>query len=84
MRTTVAVTAAISVLFVGVWAIGQQASTVQPKLNSSAANASYDAATGVFETVGGPGGSGIVWFGVGAIVIAAMGFLVVASRGGGR
>lgn len=86
MRVTVAAVTAITALFVGVTAISESAQQAQPTLssaNSSAANASYNLSVGVF-TGASQAGIGIVWFGVGAIVVVALGMLVMAGRSGGR
>jgi hypothetical protein len=80
---TVAVVAAISILFGGVIAISESAQQVQPTLNSTSANASYNMSVSVFTGVS-QAGTGVVWGGIAAIVLVALGILVVAGRSGGR
>lgn len=81
MRTTVAALLAISVLFVGVTAISEQAQQVEGTLNTTAANQSYNLSVGVFSGIG-QASIGIVWFGIAAIVLMSLGALVVAGGGG--
>lgn len=83
MRTIVAITATLSMIFVGLLAISEQAQEFSPDANTSdATNSTYDLSRDLFEGVFNVGGEGMVWFGVGAIVIVAMGLLVAAGSGG--
>lgn len=82
IRTVLASLTAISVLFVGVFAMSESAQQAEPTLNTTAANESYSVAEQVFTGMG-QAGTGIVWFGIAAIVVVALGFLVM-SAGGGR
>lgn len=84
LRVTVAVTLAITMLFVGLTAISESAQQAQPALDSTSANESYDLATGVFGGAMQGGAEAIVWFGIAAIVLVALGLLVSAGRSGGR
>lgn len=82
MRVTVAVLMAISVLFVGVFALSEGAQQTEPSLNSTAANDSYSLANEVYGGILGSAGPGIVWFGIAAIIVVALGYLVIAGRSG--
>lgn len=84
MRTVVAVVMLVSVLFVGVVAMSESAQQVEPEINTTAGNQSYDVAHEVFSGTVQSGGVGVVWFGIAAVVLVALGWLVGASRGGGR
>jgi hypothetical protein len=84
-RVSVAVLAAVTTLGIGFVAISQQAQLVEPETDTALGNSSYNITTGVLEGVSGATAQGAVWFGVGAIVLAAVGLLVVAANGvGGR
>lgn len=82
MRVSVAVMLAISMLFVGLTAISESAQQAKPALDSTSANESYDLATGVYGGAMQGGSEAIVWFGIAAIVLVALGLLVGASGGG--
>ena len=86
MRTSVAAVMSISVLFVGVFAISESAQqSKQTALGGSQASSNaYNTGVSVFDGVVQGGGTGIVWFGVAAVVIVALGALVFAGSGGGR
>lgn len=84
IRTSVAALMSITVLFVGAFAISESAQQTKPTLNSTSANQSYDLSVEVFGGVMQTGGQGIIWFGVAAIVLVAMGLLVMAGQSGGR
>jgi hypothetical protein len=87
MRATVAILTGISVLFVGVIAMNDAAeSAYEPAVingtNESAA--AYNVSQQTFNQLGVAGGDGIVWMGIAAIILLALGLLVVASNRGGR
>lgn len=84
MRTIVAVVMSTTFLFIGGYAISYQAQETQPTLNSTRANETFNVSLDVFEGVTSAGGMGIVWFGVAAVLLVALGFLVVAAQSGGR
>ena len=86
MRTTVAVLLAIPLLVVGVTAIGTQADQSESRaLNASDNGSAYNLSTelfGEFTTTAGPG---VVFMGIGAVILGALGVLVAAgASGGGR
>jgi len=81
MRTTVAVGMATTILVVGVYAISESAQQAQPALNTSSANQTYNLSVDVFTGISQAGIS-VVWGGVAAIVLVALGFLVFAGTGG--
>ncbi|MGK7294866.1 MAG: hypothetical protein ACNS61_03435 [Candidatus Wenzhouxiangella sp. M2_3B_020] len=84
MRASVAILGAITFLFVGLTAISQSAQEAKPGLNSTSANESYQLGVDVFTGVGQGGASALVYGGIGAIVLIALGLLVVVMQGGGR
>jgi len=71
-------------LFIGFFALSNAASEVETTaLNSSNASANaYNATTGIVDGLGQVAGPAIVWMGVAAVVLVALGFLVVASNSG--
>lgn len=81
IRTSVAGLMSITVLFVGLYAVSESAEQHQSGVNSSAAENASDMADGVFNGIF-QAGTGIVWFGVAAFVVVALGFLVYAGAGG--
>lgn len=83
IRTSVASVISVSVLFAGVYAISESAQQHESGINSSSAQNASDMAEGVFSGAS-QAGTGVVWFGVAAIVVVALGLLVVAGASGGR
>lgn len=84
MRTTVAALGAITILFVGLTGVSESAQQVKPTLNSTTANQTYNMSVGVFGGVSEGTATALPWFGVAAIVLVALGLLVVAGKSGGR
>jgi len=83
IRTSVASLLSITILFVGIFAVSESAQQHQSGVNSTAAENASSMADGVFNGVF-QAGQGIVWFGVAAVVVVALGFLVAAGASGGR
>lgn len=85
MRTILAVGASASMLVAGVVALSRAASQVEgTAMNDSTASAeAYNASSEVFGGLATAAGPGVVWMGVGAVVLVSLGILV-ASFGGGR
>lgn len=85
MRTTIAALGGITVFFIGFFAISESAQQSQDAaLNGSdAAGSAYNMSVEVFSGFG-HAGTGIVWFGVAAVVVVALALLVVAGRSGRR
>lgn len=83
LRVSLAALLAIPLLFIGVIAMSESAQQVEPTLNSTSANTSYSVAEQVFNGVS-TAGIGIVWFGIAAVVVVALGFVVFAGQSGGR
>jgi hypothetical protein len=85
MRASFGLLAAIVTLFIGVQALsiaGQNASpTVQNASNTT--QYTYNMSTGIFEAVGTAASPAIVWGGVAAFIVLALGLLYV-TVGGGR
>jgi len=85
MRTVLGVLGSITLLVVGVFALSEQAQQVQDvavKNGTNATQSAYNTTTTVFEGVTQAAGPGIVWMGVTAIVLVALGFLVYAGASG--
>jgi len=84
IRTSVAGLLAIPLLFIGVTAISESAQqTEQTAVNASAeSHDAYNMSTTVFNDVAQGGGEAIVWFGIAAVIIVAVGFLVAGGTGG--
>lgn len=84
MRTTVAVMVSTSVLVVGLFAISEAAQqSEQPAIDAGGASQdAWNTSVDVYGGLLGGGGEGIVWFGIAAIVLVALGLLVAASGGG--
>lgn len=83
MRTIAAISMMITMVLVGVWAISEQAQRFNPDGNtSSSANETYNLSVDVFGGFLNTAGSGMIWFGVAAIVLVACGLLLAASQGG--
>jgi len=83
IRTSVASLLSITVLFVGVFAVSESAQQHQSGINSTAAENASSMADSVFNGVFSAG-QGIVWFGVAAFVVVALGLLVASGASGGR
>lgn len=84
MRTTVGVLLGAVMMFVGIIALSENSQQVEDTaLNNS--NASADALNVTNDVIGGvgqAGGQAIVWMGIGAIIVGALGVLVYAGRSG--
>lgn len=85
MRTVVAVLGGIVMLFVGWFGLSEAAQQTQDTAvtnGTNATGAAYNATTGIFEGLGATAGPAIVWMGIGAAIIVALGFLVIAGNSG--
>lgn len=82
MRVMLAVVLLAVMTVIGFAALSQQAQDVEPTLNDSAENETYDVATNVFEGTGGALAVIVPWGGIAAVIAVALGLLVAASRGG--
>jgi hypothetical protein len=87
MRSSIALLGGTVILFIGIIGIGRSADlaydpAVTNGTNSSAA--AYNMSQGVFEGIGTAAAPAVVWAGVAALVLLALGLLVSVSRGGGR
>jgi len=84
IRTSVAALMSITVLFVGVFAVSESSQqNVNETVinNTSGAPGASSMADSVFDGLF-TAGTGVVWFGVAAVVVVALGFLVFAGAGG--
>jgi hypothetical protein len=83
MRAIVGVAGLLSTLFLGFFALSQQAQRSAPVNNSTALyNTSYNLTTNVAEGTGAGLASAAPYFGVAAVVLIAVGILY--KSGGGR
>lgn len=83
IRTSVAALMSITVLFAGLYAVSESAQQHESGINSSAAENASKMADGVFGGIF-QAGQGVVWFGVAAVVMVALAFLVYVGTAGGR
>jgi len=85
IRTSVASLLSIPILLIGFYAMseGAQQSKGTAMNSSNASSSAYNTSVEVFGGMG-QASQGIVWFGVAAVVIAALGLLVFAGASGGR
>lgn len=85
MRALVAVMGSATMLVIGVFALSEQAQQTREAAITNGTNATagaYNTTTGVFETFGQTAGPGIVLAGGAAVVIIALGVLVLSGSGG--
>jgi len=85
MRSTVSILGGITVLFVGFYGLSEAASQSREHavINGTNASASaYNSTTEVFGGIGQAASGGIVWMGIAAIILVALGFLVAAGNSG--
>jgi len=85
MRSSVAILLSIVVLFVGVTAISGAAQDAQGPAVENGTNESaeaYNLTTDVFGGIVEASAPAVVWFGVAAFVVIALGFLVFAGNSG--
>lgn len=83
MRTTVAMAASITCLVAGVFAIQYSIEENQPATPTTNTDNASQVAEGVFNGVLQTAGPGVVYMGVAAMILVALGWLVM-STGGGR
>ena len=84
MRASIALLGGTSILFVGIFAISNAAQSSEStalSASNESANA-YNATTGITEGITQAAGPGIVWMGVAAFIVIALGYLVVSSGRG--
>lgn len=83
-RASVAILGGITMLFVGFIAVSNAAQSAQPNAMNGSQNAqdAYNATEGVFNGLGQAMGPGVVWMGVAAFVMIALGYLYLASQSG--
>jgi len=80
-----AILGGISILVVGFF--GLQEASIQTKdaavtNGTNATQSAYNTTTGIIDGIGQAFAPGIVWFGIAAIILVALGFLVVAGKSG--
>ncbi len=83
IRTSVATLLSITILFTGLFAVSESAQQHQSGVNTTAAENASSMADSVFNGLFSAG-QGVVWFGVAAFVVVALGLLVAAGASGGR
>jgi len=85
MRTSVAVLLSIVILFGGITAVSNSAQESQDVAVTNGTNntaAAYNMTEDVYTGVGQAMGPGVVWMGIAAIILVALGYLVVAGQSG--
>jgi len=85
MRVTVGVLLAIVILFGGFTALSMQADQVQDTAVTNGTNQSaeaYNLTSQLYNGVGQGLSEGLVYMGIGAILVVALGYLVVAGKSG--
>lgn len=85
MRTIVAVGLAVVMLFIGIQALGLEAGNTQDAAVDNGTNesaAAWNMTTGIYSGLGQTYAPALVFMGIGAVVLVALGILV--SVGGGR
>lgn len=85
MRVVVAVGMAVSMLVVGITALSESAQQTRDAAVVNGTNSSamaWNTTTNVVDGLGQAAAPGVVWMGVAAIVLVALGILVSASGGG--
>lgn len=85
MRSLMAVLGGIVFLVIGVFSISTIANSTKDVAIQNGTNESaeaYNATTGVLEGLTQTAGPAIVWMGVAAVVLVALGFLVYAGQSG--
>lgn len=85
MRTSVAALGGIVVLFVGFFGLQEAASQSKDAAVTNGTNstsAAWNTSTEVFGGIGQAMGPGVVWMGIAAVILVALGFLVVAGNSG--
>jgi len=85
MRSSIGILGGISVLFVGFYALSEQASQVRDPAVTNGTNSSssaFNSSSAVFEGVGQAFAPGVVWMGVAAIILIALGYLLAAGNSG--
>lgn len=85
MRTSIAALGGIVILFVGFFGLSQQAQQVKDVAVTNGTNAtssSFNMTTNIFSGAGQAASGAVVWAGVAAVVLVALGYLVVAGNSG--
>lgn len=87
MRASVGLLGGITILFVGIFAIGRSADLAyEPAVANGTENtsAAYNMSQGVFEGLGQVAAPGVVWAGVAAFILLSLALLYLVGTGGGR
>jgi len=85
MRSLMAVLGGIVFLVIGVFGISTIASNTKDAAVNNGTNSTsnaWNATTGVFEGITQTAGPALVWAGIAAVVLVALGFLVYAGQSG--
>lgn len=85
MRSSVGVLGGITVLFVGVYGLSEAASQTRDPAVTNGTNSTasaWNSTTAVLDGVGQAFSPALVWMGVAAIVLIALGFLIAAGNSG--
>jgi len=85
MRASIGLLGGITVLFVGFYGLSEQAQQTQDAAVTNGTNSTasaFNSTSTVFDGIGQAFGPGIVWMGVAALILIALGFLLAAGRNG--
>lgn len=84
MRTSVGVLGGIVILFVGFHGLNRAASGVESTASATGneTQAAFNTSQEVFGGIGQAAGPAIVWMGIAAFILVALGYLVVAGNSG--
>lgn len=85
MRTIGAILIGTVMFFVGLFSLSYQSQSVESTVTNSTnpnAGPAYNMTNDIFDGVAQAGGQSLVWFGVAAIILVSLGFLVYSFSGG--
>jgi len=84
MRSTTAILGSIVMLFIGFFGLSYAAENVQTQAVTNGTNqsaAAYNTTTAITDGLGQAFAPAVVWMGVAAIILIALGYLVFATSG---
>lgn len=85
MRASIGILGGISILFIGFYGLSEQASQTKDVAVTNGTNSTASAFNSTTEVFGGLGQAfapGLVWMGVAALILVALGFLLAAGNSG--
>jgi len=85
MRASIGILGGISILFIGFYGLSEQASQTRDAAVANGTNSSasaFNSTSAVFDGLGQAFAPGLVWMGVAAVILIALGFLLAAGNSG--